>query len=107
MARYYCVKSPPLGMVVSITREKVGERSVLGSTSVQTWFGFIFASLPSGALPSGKHPTSAFLQEEFLKRHRVSVINELWALHSGLRGPKPAPAGSQRHPTRRDGVHQV
>lgn len=74
-------------------REKVGERSVLGSTLLHTWFSSVLTSLPSG-----KHSASVFLQEMLLKRHRVSVITELWVLQSGSRGPKSSPCSVSEVP---------
>lgn len=102
---HYHVKSPRLGMIFNIMREKVGERSVLGSPLVQTWFGSIFASLSSGVLPSGKHSTSAFLQEMLLKRHRVSVISKLYTLWSRLREPKSSPCSVSEAPHPQVGIH--
>ena len=78
-----------------IMKEKVGEKSALGSTSVQTGLagsspGFIVSSL------FGKHPASTFLQDMLLKGQRVSTIKEHWV--SGLRGSKSSPCSVSKPP---------
>lgn len=67
-------------------REKVDERSALGSTLEQT----ALVLYPEVSVV-GNHLASTFLQDLLLKGRGISAIKVHWILLLGLKGPESSP----------------